>query len=62
MQSHKTMMELIDSRFCNHGAIAPVIVLHIFKTRVTRSAMSASVKKIEGRLAALLEKAKLDKK
>jgi hypothetical protein len=56
------MMELIDSRFCNHGAIAPVIVLHIFKTRVTRSAMSASVKKIEGRLAAVLEKAKLDKK
>jgi hypothetical protein len=54
------MKEFIDARFRNHGAIAPVIVLHIFKTRITRSAVSMTVKRLEGRIAAL-EKGK-DKK
>lgn len=53
IQSHKVMKEFIDARFRNHGAIAPVIVIHIFKTRVTRVTMAASVKRLEGRLAAL---------
>jgi hypothetical protein len=55
------MREFIEARLRNHGAIAPVIVLHIFKTRVTRTAMSSSIKRIEGRVAAL-EKLKGDKK
>jgi hypothetical protein len=32
IQSHEVMKEFIEARFRNHGAIAPVIVLHIFKT------------------------------
>ncbi len=51
------MKEFIDARFCNHGSIAPVIVLHIFKTRVTRVSMVGTIKRLEGRLTAL-EKAK----
>ena len=61
IQAHKVMREFIEARLRNHGAIAPVIVLHIFKTRVTRNAMSSSIKRIEGRVAAL-EKLKGDKK
>jgi hypothetical protein len=58
IQSHKVMKEFIDARVRNHGAIAPLIVLHIFMTRVTRVTMVAStVKRLEGRMAAL-EKAK----
>jgi len=57
VQSHKVMREFIDARFRNHGAIAPVIVLHIFKTRVTRVAMASSIKRLEGRIA-VLEKGK----
>ncbi len=57
IQSHKVMKEFIDARFRNHGTIAPVIVHHIFKTRVTRVTMASTVKWLEGRMAAL-EKAK----
>jgi hypothetical protein len=53
VQYHKVMREFIDARFRNHGAIAPVIVLHIFKTRVTRVSMTTSLKRLEGRLANL---------
>ena len=53
LQSYKIMKEFIDTRFRNHGAIAPVIILHIFKTRVTRVALTTTTKKLEGRLAAL---------
>jgi len=65
VQSHKLMKEFIDARFRNHGAIAPVIVIHIFKTRVTRVTMASHVKRLEGRLAALEKvkdgKVKVDK-
>jgi hypothetical protein len=54
------MKEFVDAWFRNHGAIAPAIVLHIFKTRVTRVAMSSAIKRLEGRIAAI-EKGK-DKK
>jgi hypothetical protein len=30
-QAHKVMREFVDTRFRNHGAIALVMVLHIFK-------------------------------
>lgn len=35
IQSHKVMKVFLDLRFRNHPSIAPVIVLHIFKTCVT---------------------------
>jgi hypothetical protein len=57
IQSHKIMKEFIEARFRNHGAIAPVIVLHIFKTRVTRVSLTTTIKWLEGHLVAL-EKAK----
>jgi len=57
IQSHRIMKEFLEARFRNHGAIAPVIVLHIFKTRVTRVSLSSTVKRLEGRLVAL-EKSK----
>jgi hypothetical protein len=37
IQSHKVMKDFLDMRFRNHPFIAPVIVLHVFKTRVTRT-------------------------
>jgi hypothetical protein len=36
IQSHRVMKEYLDSRFRNHPSIAPVIVLHVFRTRVTK--------------------------
>jgi len=35
IQSHRVMKDYIDARFRNHPSIAPVIILHVFKTRVT---------------------------
>jgi hypothetical protein len=52
-QAHRIMKEFLDACFRNHGAIAPVIVLHIFKMRVTRTSMSSSIKRLEGRIASL---------
>ena len=49
------MHDLLESRFRNHTAIAPVIILHVFRTRITRVAHATSIRRIEGRLA-LLEK------
>jgi hypothetical protein len=49
------MKEFSDARFRNHGSIAPVIVLHIFKTRVTRTSMSLHIKRLEGRISSLEE-------
>jgi len=60
VQSHRIMKEFFDARFRNHGAITPVIVLHIFKTRVTCTSMTSSIKRLEGRISSL-EKVK-DKK
>jgi hypothetical protein len=53
IQSHRVMKDYIDARFRNHPSIAPVIILHVFKTRVTRVAHSNHVKRLEGRLAKL---------
>lgn len=53
IQSHRIMKEFVDARLQNHGAIAPVIFLHIFKIRVTQTAMTANIKRLEGRLASL---------
>lgn len=61
VQAHRIMKEFLEARFRNHGAIAPVIVLHIFKTRVTRSALTSNIKRLEGRIASL-EKGKEHKK
>jgi hypothetical protein len=47
------MRSFVDARFRNHSAIAPVIVLHVFKTRVTIVAHNAAIKRLEGRIAAL---------
>jgi hypothetical protein len=60
IQSHRIMKEFADARFQNHGAIAPVIVLHIFKTHVTQTAMISNIKRLESRLATL-EKGGKDK-
>ncbi len=54
------LKEFLDARFRNHGSIAPVIVLHIFKTRVTHTSMASHIKRLEGRISSL-EKGK-DKK
>ncbi len=61
VQAHKVMKEFVEARFRNHGAIAPVIVLHIFKTRVTRVSLGSQRKRLEGWLAAL-EKGPKEKK
>jgi hypothetical protein len=53
IQSHRVMKDFLDSRFRNHPSIAPVIVLHVFKTRVTRVAHANSYKRLEGRVAKL---------
>jgi hypothetical protein len=51
------MKEFVESHFRNHGAVTPVIVLHILKTCVMHVSMRSQIKRLEGRLAAL-EKAK----
>jgi len=53
IQSHRVMKDYMDSRFRNHPSIAPVIILHVFKTRVTRVSLNNHVKCLEGRLAKL---------
>jgi hypothetical protein len=53
VQSHRIMKDFLDARFRNHPSIAPVIILHVFKTRVTRTAHSIQFKRLEGRVAKL---------
>jgi len=53
IQAHRVVKEMLDARFRNHVSIAPVIILHVFKTRVTKVAHSAAIKRLEGRIAAL---------
>jgi hypothetical protein len=53
IQAHRVMKEMLDARFRNHVSIAPVIILHVFKTRITKVAHTAALKRLEGRLAAL---------
>jgi hypothetical protein len=40
LNAHKVMKEFLDSRFQNHPAIAPVLNLHVFKSRITIAAHS----------------------
>ncbi len=53
IQSHKVMKDFLDMRFRNHPSIAPVIVLHVFKTRVTRVSHLANIKRLKGHIAKL---------
>jgi hypothetical protein len=43
IQAHRVMKEMIDARFRNHVSIAPVIILHVFKTRITKVAHTAAL-------------------
>ncbi len=52
-QAHKVQREFLDARFRNHPSIAPVIVLHVLKTKVTRVAHTNAVKHLKGKMAAL---------
>ncbi len=53
IQSHRIMKDFLDMRFRNHPSIAPVIILHVFKTRVTRVSHTNHIKRLEGRIAKL---------
>jgi hypothetical protein len=53
IQAHRVMKDLLDAKFRNHVMIAPVIILHVFKTRITRVAHDEAIKRLEGRIAAL---------
>lgn len=61
IESHRVMREYQDSCFRNHPSIAPVITLHLFRTRLTKVAFDEKLKWLEGRLNAL-EKVKTPKK
>jgi hypothetical protein len=50
-QSQRVMKNFLDMRFRNHPSIAPVIILHVFKTCVSHIAYTNKVKSLEGRLA-----------
>lgn len=47
------MKEFLDASFRNHPCIAPVITLHLFRSRVTKASFTKSVKCLEGRITAL---------
>lgn len=53
LESHRLMKEFLDSSFRNHPCIAPVVTLHLFRTRVTKTAFAESIKRLEGRVNAL---------
>ena len=55
IQANRVQKEFLDARFRNHPSIAPVIILHVFRTRVTKIAFKDGLKRLEGRIA-LLEK------
>ena len=55
IQANRVQKEFLDARFRNHPSIAPVIILHVFRTRVTKIAFKEGLKRLEGRIA-LLEK------
>ena len=52
-ESHRLMKEFLDSSFRNHPCIAPVITLHLFRTRVTKNAFTEAIKRLEGRINSL---------
>ena len=53
IQAHRVQKAFLDFRFRNHPAIAPVIVLHVFRTRVTVTAYTDEIKRLTGRIVAL---------
>ncbi len=53
IQAHRVMKHFLDMRFRNHPSITPVIILQIFKTRVTRVSHSTNLKRLKGRIAKL---------
>jgi hypothetical protein len=53
IQAHRVMKDFLDMHFRNHPSIAPVIILHVFKTRVTPVSYSTNLKRLEGRTAKL---------
>jgi hypothetical protein len=53
IQSHRIMKEYSESRFRNHPSIAPVIILHVFKTWVTGVSHINNIKCLEGCIAKL---------
>ncbi len=55
------MREYQDGCFRNHPSIAPVISLHLFRTRLTKVAFEEKLKRLEGRISGL-EKIKAPKK
>jgi len=55
IQANRVQKEFLDATFRNHPSIAPVIILHVFRTRVTKVAFKEGLKRLEGRIA-LLEK------
>jgi hypothetical protein len=56
IQANRVQKEFLDARFRNHPSIAPVIILHVFRTRVTKIAFKDGLKHLEGRIAALEKK------
>ena len=56
IQSNRVQKEYLDTRFRNHPTIAPVIILHVFRTRVTKLAFKEGLKRLEGRIAQLEKK------
>jgi len=38
IQVHRELKNIQNHNFCGHPAVAPVIALHVFKTRVTNTA------------------------
>jgi hypothetical protein len=56
IQANHVQKEFLDARFRNHPSIAPVIILHVFRTRVTKIAFKDGLKRLEGRIAVLEKK------
>ncbi len=53
IQVHRELNFIHNHNFCGHPAVAPVITLHVFKTRVTNTAfdkLSEAMKSFEKRL------------
>ena len=56
IQANRVQKEFLDARFRNHPTIAPVIILHVFWTRVTKIAFKEGIKRLKGRIAILEKK------
>ena len=56
IQANRVQKKFLDAHFHNHPSIAPVIILHVFRTRVTKVAFKEGLKRLEGRIALLERK------